>query len=99
MDLIKTTVGRFRLIAFVEGVSFLVIIFITMPLKYFADIGGPNKISGMLHGVLFILYILLIFPTGKKLNWNFKTMFIVALASLVPFGTFFIDYKYLKGKS
>ena len=98
MELLKTTVGRFRTIAFIEGISFLLIIFLTMPLKYMADIPGPNKISGMIHGVLFILYILLILPTGKKLNWNFKTMFIVALASLIPFGTFYIDYKYLKGK-
>lgn len=82
--------------AILEGFSYLFILFIGMPLKYGMDLPTPNYIGGMAHGVLFMLYIALIFPTAKKLNWDLKTMGIGALASIIPFGTFWFDKKYLK---
>ncbi|POR20828.1 hypothetical protein BWK57_12310, partial [Flavobacterium columnare] len=51
---------------------------------------------GMSHGVLFILYVLLAFFLQRQLKWNFKTTIIILLASLIPFGTFYIEKKYLK---
>ena len=53
IDSFKTQLGRFRVLAFAEGVSFLLILFITMPLKYLMDMPGPNKIIGMAHGIPF----------------------------------------------
>ena len=94
MDLLKTEIGRLRIIAFIEGVSFLLILFITMPLKYAFDIPNPNKIIGMAHGVLFILYILAVIQVRISYSWNSKTTFLSLLASIIPFGTFWVDKKY-----
>lgn len=86
----------FRILSFLEGISFLIILFITMPLKYFYDTGGPNKIIGMSHGFLFLGYIVMAFLMKEKLKWNNKTLGIVLLCSVIPFGTFWMDKKYLK---
>jgi integral membrane protein len=86
----------FRLITILEGVSYLFLLFVSMPLRLAEITEVPTKIGGMTHGVLFIIYILMIIPVGMKLKWNFKTMFIVGLASVIPFGTFYIDKIYLK---
>lgn len=87
-----------RVVAILEGLSYLFLFFVSMPLKYMADMPLPNKIGGMFHGALFIAYILLIFPTAKVLNWDWKIKALAALASILPFGTFYIDWKYLKHK-
>ena len=94
MHLLKTEIGRLRIIAFIEGVSFLIILFITMPLKYGMDINGPNKVVGMLHGVLFVLYVLALIQAKFTYNWNSKTTLWSLLASIIPFGTFWADKKY-----
>lgn len=85
-----------RIIGFVEGTSFLVILFITMPLKYIWLMGEPNKIVGMAHGVLFIGYCLLVVLVGYKLKWKLLTIFWALLASIIPFGTFVADSKIFK---
>jgi integral membrane protein len=96
MNLLKTEIGRLRIIAFIEGMSFLLILFITMPLKYLMDMPEPNKVVGMLHGVLFILYIIAVIQGKFSVNWNGKTTFWALLASVIPFGTFWADAKYFK---
>lgn len=96
MNLLKTEIGRLRIIAFVEGTSFLLILFVTMPLKYLMDMPEPNKVVGMLHGVLFILYILAVVQGKYSFNWDGKTTFWALLASVIPFGTFWADAKYFK---
>ena len=55
----SSTLGRFRLVAIMEGVSFLVLLGIAMPLKYFADMPLAVKYIGWLHGLLFVLYMVL----------------------------------------
>lgn len=92
----QSKIGRLRLVAFVEGVSFLLIIFVTMPLKYFAEWKLGNKIMGYLHGVLFIVYILQVVLIGITERWPIKTIFWALVASVVPFGTFYLDHKVLK---
>ncbi|MCB9255644.1 MAG: DUF3817 domain-containing protein [Chitinophagales bacterium] len=89
-------ISLMRIVAILEGLSYLFLFFVSMPLKYMADMPLPNKIGGMFHGILFIAYILLIFPTAKVLNWGGKTKALAALASILPFGTFYIDKKYLQ---
>lgn len=83
--------GRLRLLAFIEGVSFLVILFITMPLKYFMASPLPNKIVGMAHGVLFLAYVLAVIQVHVNRNWTMKKTGLALLASIVPFGTFWAD--------
>ncbi len=93
---LHTTIARMRIIALFEGVSFLIILFVTMPLKYMMDMGMPNKIFGMAHGVLFVAYVFYTILAHADYKWNFKRTGLVLLASVIPFGTFYIDAKILK---
>lgn len=94
-SLLKTNLGKFRIIAFLEGLSYLSLA-ITMYYKYALDIGLPNKIVGMFHGLLFILYVVMAFYLFKKLNWSKTKLALILLASIIPFGTFYMDHKYFK---
>ena len=92
------TLNIFRKVAFVEGVSFL-LIGITMVFKYKYGILWPNYIVGMAHGVLFMLYLGLLYFVQDKYNWSIKKSILAFIASLVPFGTFIADKKvYLNEK-
>ncbi|SEP78825.1 DUF3817 domain-containing protein [Neolewinella agarilytica] len=95
-QLLKTSLGRLRILAFVEGVSFLLILFVTMPLKYLLDQPEPNKVIGMGHGVLFIAYCLLVLVVGINRDWSWKVIGLSLLASIIPFGTFWADKKYFR---
>ena len=84
--------GKFRIVAFLEGCSYL-LLGITMILKYRFAMPGPNYVVGMAHGVLFILYVLLLIAVWRKYGWSFKRASLAFIASLVPFGTFIADKK------
>ena len=86
---------NFRTIAILEGISYLLLA-VTMYYKYVLDNGLPNKIVGMIHGVLFIVYIIMAFVLRKEQDWSLKTFAIILIASLIPFGTFYIGKKYLR---
>ncbi|RZV60462.1 MAG: DUF3817 domain-containing protein [Flavobacteriaceae bacterium] len=94
-SLLQSDIGKFRIVAFLEGISYLSLA-ITMYYKYVHAIGLPNKIVGMFHGILFIIYVVLAFRLRKKYDWSFSKFAIILIASLIPFGTFYIDYKYLR---
>jgi integral membrane protein len=85
-----------RITAFLEGVSFLGLLFIAVPLKYFMDMPTAVKIPGMAHGVLFMAYVLLAIIVGINKKWSFKTFAIVLIASVLPGGTFYADKKVFK---
>ena len=91
--MIKTAIGRFRIVAFLEGLSFLILLGIAMPLKYYGDMPEVTRVVGMIHGVLFIAYLYSMVPVAKKYAWNMKTISIVFGASLVPIGTFIADHR------
>ncbi|MDT8347068.1 MAG: DUF3817 domain-containing protein [Flavobacteriaceae bacterium] len=86
----------FKPTAFWEGLSLLVLLFIAMPLKYLLDWPYAVKVVGMLHGVLFIAYIALAILTKKEQNWRFLDLVVVCLASVVPFGTFYVEKRYIR---
>ena len=79
-----------------EGISYLLILGITMPLKYLFEEGLPNKIIGYAHGILFILYIYYAFKSRPIFKWDIKTFGFILLASVIPFATFYVDKKYLR---
>ena len=85
----------FRVVAILEGISYLLLA-VTMYYKYVLENGLPNKIVGMIHGILFILYVYMAFNLRKNQEWSFRTFIIILIASLIPFGTFYIDHKYLR---
>lgn len=74
-----------------EGISFLVLLFVAMPLKYTMDLPIAVTIVGWLHGILFVIYIYVVFPTARKLKWTFKKTFFALIASIIPFGPFIFD--------
>lgn len=92
---LMSTIKTFRIVALLEGISFLLFA-ISMPLKYGYDILWPNKIIGMAHGVLFLLYIVLVGLLHFENKWGIKRSFWAVLASLLPFGTFVADSKVFK---
>lgn len=92
----SSALGRFRLIALLEGVSFLVLLCIAMPIKYFAGYPDVVKYTGWVHGVLFVLYMFLLLQVWKKDKWRFGKVLLAFLASLIPFGTFLLDNRLKK---
>ena len=86
----------FRLISFLEGISYLLLLFIAVPIKYSQGDESYVKILGMPHGILFVSYIVLAIVIQNQMKWNLKTLGIIGLASVIPFGTFYVDKKYLQ---
>lgn len=94
---LSTSLGRLRLVGFLEGVSFLVLVGIAMPLKYFAGQPVYVRVVGMAHGILFLAYVLAIVQAHLDYGWPLKRSFLLFLASLLPFGPFVADRKLLRG--
>lgn len=97
--MLKTTIGRLRIIGWAEGVSFLVLLLIAMPLKYWAGLPKAVQVVGMAHGLLFILYILGVIQAKIEYNWSLKNTFLALAASVVPLGTFYADAKLFRPKA
>lgn len=85
----------FRIIAVLEGVSYLLLLFIASPLKWFYDDPQYVKLLGMPHGILFMIYVVIAVLISSDMKWTTRTLWIVLVASVLPFGTFYIDKKYL----
>ncbi|EDP70890.1 hypothetical protein FBALC1_09023 [Flavobacteriales bacterium ALC-1] len=86
----------FRITALLEGVSYILLLFIATPIKYFLDDPQYVKMLGMPHGILFIAYVVMAVMISSDMKWSTRTLWIVLVASIIPFGTFYIDKKYLK---
>ncbi len=86
----------FKILSILEGILLLGLLVITMPLKYYYDNPVPNQWLGMAHGILFIAYVILAFMVGRKLKWSVKSLLIVLVCSVIPFGTFWMDAKYIE---
>jgi integral membrane protein len=97
MDSDKKTLTIFLKIGLAEGISFLILLGIAMPLKYIGHMPTPVRIVGMLHGVLFVAYSLLLFKATIEYKWGFKKAGIGFLLSFLPFGTFYLDRILKKG--
>ena len=91
--MINNSVKKFGQINSIEGYSYLLLIFIAMPMKYALGYPMAVKIAGMLHGVLFILFCLLLVQAWKDTKWKFSENVIFFVASLIPFGTFYTKNK------
>jgi integral membrane protein len=82
---------RFKWISLAEGLSFLLLLGIAMPLKYVFDWPLAVKYVGWAHGLLFVVYIYAVFPTSRSLKWEFGRIIFALIASLLPFGPFIFD--------
>lgn len=88
------SIKNFKYLAIAEGISFLIILFITMPLKYMLEMGMPNKIIGLIHGALFIYYCIGVFSIKDKVLWSSKQVLGALILSIIPFGTFYMERKW-----
>ena len=86
-------IRNLRIIGNIEGVSYLILLFIAMPLKYAHDMPMAVKITGMAHGVLFVAYCMVLALCMKKFSWKLGFGFYLFIATLIPFGTFVTDRK------
>lgn len=82
-----------RLLGNIEGISYLLLLGVAMPMKYYFEMPMAVKITGMAHGVLFVAYCILLAACMKKLNWTLKFGAYLFIATLIPFGTFVTDRK------
>lgn len=89
-------IAVFRIIAFLEGLSYILLLFVAVPVKYLLEDPSYVKMLGMPHGILFVAYIAFAFLLKTELKWTGKTFGLVLLASIIPFATFYVDLKYLK---
>ena len=86
----------FKIVALLEGVSLLLLFFFAMPMKYMFGMPEFVRIIGMAHGLLFIGYIILAYMLKIEERWDNKKFLVVCLASMIPFGTFYIERKYFR---
>jgi integral membrane protein len=86
-----TSLRQLRLIAFIEGVSFLVLLFVAMPLKYLAGLPLAVRIVGSIHGVLFVAFVLILIWVSIARAWPFRRSLLAFVSSVIPFGTFVFD--------
>lgn len=87
----ENRIRNFRFIAISEGISFLVLLLIAMPMKYYLGMPIAVKVVGWIHGVLFIAYVVALIGSISIMRWNWFKVLVAFVASLVPFGTFVLD--------
>lgn len=91
MNFLLTALGRLRLVSILEGLSLLVLLGIAMPLKYLAHLPEAVRIVGLIHGVLFVSYVLLLVQNAIEQRWPFRKAGLALLLSVVPFGAFYAE--------
>ena len=89
--MLQTSKGRFRAVGFAEAISFLVLLGIAMPLKYYA--GYPDAVTwvGALHGALFTLYLFALANVWIEHRWSIGKALLGFIAAVLPFGYFLFD--------
>lgn len=85
----------FQWVGYVEGISFLFLLGVAMPLKYFANMPKAVSITGMVHGVLFLAYCYLAFDCYQRMRWPFGRFVLAIIAAFFPFGPFVFHRKFL----
>lgn len=89
--MLKSALGRFRVISAIEGISYLILVFIAMPIKYLGDNPIYVKIFGMAHGVLFIIFLISLFEVKSRDKWENGFSLQILILSLIPFGAIVIE--------
>ncbi len=89
--MLKTSIGRLRIVSLIEGISYLLLLGIAMPLKYLA--GQPEMVSvvGALHGILTVVFVLAVVQVTIEHRWPLMRAIGALVASVIPFGAFYLD--------
>jgi len=91
--MMKDLVANLRILAMLEGISLLLLLFIAMPLKYYQDMPEFVSVAGMLHGILFLALLVFSSMVSQKKQWSDRFWLLVVVSSMVPFATFVMDRK------
>ncbi|MBM4261730.1 MAG: DUF3817 domain-containing protein [Deltaproteobacteria bacterium] len=94
--MLTTTVGRLRAVGMAEGVSFLLLLGVAMPLKYLAGMPQAVKVAGWIHGLLFMAFCVCLYVAHDERRWPLRWTALVFVAALLPFGPFVIDRRLKK---
>jgi integral membrane protein len=97
-SLLSNQIGRLRIVGFLEGLSFIMLLGIAMPLKYAAGRPEAVRVIGLIHGILFLLYLFVGIRAAVENRWSWKTTVVLILAALFPFGPFILDAKLLRAE-
>ncbi|GAA1564381.1 DUF3817 domain-containing protein [Kribbella sancticallisti] len=93
---IQGALTRYRVIAYIVGVMLLLLLFLAMPLKYFADNPAVMNVIGPLHGFLYVIYLLGAFDLSRRVHWSLARLVLIALAGTIPFLSFYAERKVTK---
>lgn len=94
--MLKRSLDTLRYVGWAEGLSFLILLGIAMPLKYALDMPGAVKVVGMAHGVLFVLYLAAVAWATIVHRWSILRVLAAFLAAFIPFGPFLFDRRIRK---
>lgn len=89
--MLTNSITRLRIIGFLEGASFLLLLGIAMPLKYLAGMPEMVRIVGSAHGILFLLYVLALVTAAAEFRWPLRKVGIGLVAAVLPAGPFVFD--------
>lgn len=85
------SLGRLRIIGMLEGLSFLLLLGLAMPLKYIAGEPGMVRVVGSAHGFLFLLYVAALLHAAFEMRWSVRRVIAGLAASVLPFGPFVFE--------
>ena len=88
---VMTELKQFRWVAFAEGLSFVLLLFVAMPLKYWAGLPLAVRVVGSVHGLLFVAFAWALLRVAVEREWPWKRWLTAFASSLLPFGTFVFD--------
>lgn len=91
MSIFSNRLRQLRLLAWIEGVSYLILLFIAMPMKYFAEQPQLVRVTGMIHGVLFVLFCINAVQAKMELNKSTRWLLKILLTAFIPFGMILAD--------
>ena len=94
----NTSVGILRFTGNLEGISYLVLLLIAMPLKYFLEFPFAVAMTGAIHGFLFVAYVIMVAFVFFRKRWSIFFVIWAVFLAFIPFGTFLLD-KQLKTKN
>ncbi|SEB16995.1 DUF3817 domain-containing protein [Pedobacter hartonius] len=92
-----STLSIFKKVAIAEGLSYLALLLIAMPLKYFAGMPLAVRYTGWAHGMLFVLYGAFVIMCAMEYKWKLGKIVLVFLASLLPFAPFIVEKRLHEG--
>ena len=90
-NVVVTALRQFRFVAFLEGSSFVILLFVAMPLKYLAGLPLAVRVVGSIHGALFLVFLVALYRAARRAAWPHRRSIAAFVSSILPFGTFIFD--------